>query len=70
MNNVIGENNQLLSYWQKYEFSILLFKFWPPLIKKDLICWLISMPGPTPHLLNRWNWALQPELDLLMNTLF
>ena len=21
------------------------------------------MLGPTPHLLKRWNWALQPELD-------
>ena len=21
------------------------------------------MPGPTPHLLKRWNWVLQPELD-------
>ena len=21
------------------------------------------MPGPTPHLLKRWNWALQLELD-------
>ena len=21
------------------------------------------MPGPTPLLLKRWNWALQPELD-------
>ena len=21
------------------------------------------MPGPTPQLLKRWNWALQPELD-------
>ena len=21
------------------------------------------MQGPTPHMLKRWNWALQPELE-------
>ena len=58
MNNAIGENNQLLGYWQKYEFSVLLLKFWHPLKTIDLICWLICIPGPTPQLLKRWNCAL------------
>ena len=31
--------------------------------KNNMNYWLICMPGPTPHLLKRWNLALQPELD-------
>ena len=31
--------------------------------KNNLIYWLKCMPGPTPHLFNRWNWALKSELD-------
>ena len=37
MNNAKGENNQLLRYWQKYEFSMLLLKIWPPLKRTELL---------------------------------
>ena len=53
MNNAKGENNQLLRYWIFY-FAAQILAY---------TCWLICLPGPTPHLLKRWNWALQPELD-------
>ena len=46
--NVIGKN---------MNFSILLLKLW------SLNNWLMWMSGPISHLLKRWNWVWQPELD-------
>ena len=48
MNNAMGKNNQLLTLLVK----IWIFYFAAQILaptKNDLICWLICMPGPTPH---------------------
>ena len=60
MNNAIRKNNQLLRYRQKYEFSLFADQILAS-TKNILNYWLICIQ--TPHLLKRWNCALQPELD-------
>ena len=62
MNNAIRKKNQLLRYRQKFEFSLFADQILAS-TKNNLNYWSICMPGPTPHMLKRWNWALQPELD-------
>ena len=60
------ENNQLLLYWQKYEFSFFADQILAS-TKNTLNYRLIYMPGPTPHLLKI---GIRHYNLNLMNTLF
>ena len=63
-NNAVRKNIERLRYRQKYEFSLFGYQILTSTKKQSEL--LVNMPGllhTVPHLLKRWNWALQPELD-------
>ena len=67
MNSAIRKNDQLSRYLKKYEFSLFGVQNLAS-TKNNINFWLICMPDPSLHLLKRWKWASQTELD--ENTFF